>query len=133
MSYVNTSFQTFSSSGQGDETPSSQGTVMQDGPTASTRASLNQIFSPIYTKNKKRKREADNLRELLATLRRLQPLDITELTGELCISHTTIQKRLNRLVDLDLVVCTRFEHHCLYCINGLYNSFVEEILSDPMG
>jgi len=129
MSHNNPRFQTLSSGPERDQNSSVEGTLWPDSAEALARAALHNIFSEINTKNKKRRREIDNLKRLIATLRQHQPLEVGEICSELAISHTTVTKQLNRLIDLDLVVKTRFEHHCLYCINGHFNCFVEEILS----
>ena len=59
----------------------------------------------------------------------MQPADVNEISEALGQSHSTTLTQLKKLRRLDLVVRTSFEHHTLYCLNGNFNKFIEDILS----
>jgi len=94
------------------------------------RAALHQTFFEIHSKNRKRIAEAEKLKLLLHTLRKIQPCDSVELSAESGVSQPTAIRRLNKLIKLNLVIRTDFEQHSLYCINGDYNSLVSEVLDN---
>jgi hypothetical protein len=92
------------------------------------RAALYKAVREIDTKNDKRHKQVQQLRFLIYELKSLQPADLNEISESLGQSHTVTLRQLKKLRKLDLVVRTRFEHHTLYCINGDFNQFIEDIL-----
>lgn len=51
---------------------------------------------------------------------------LCDVTGQ---SDQTIRKKLQQLINLDLVVKTTFEKHSLYCLNGHYRHLINDIIS----
>lgn len=93
------------------------------------RKSLYKAFFEISAAHSKRTKEIEKLKYLIIELRKIQPIDLFELADNLGQSENTVRKSLKKLIKLDLVVRTRFEHHTLYCINGEFNQLVHEICS----
>lgn len=127
MANKNTSFQT---PGQGADRSGSSGLYRnfhKGDSCGATREALYKAFFEISTKNRKRNKRIEKLSYLVAELRRVQPVDIGELAANLGQAESTIRKDFKKLIKLDLVVQTRFEHHTLYCINGDFNGLIENI------
>ena len=96
---------------------------------AFAREALRRAIHEIDTKNKKRTNSIKKLRFLIYELKSMQPADVNEISEALGQSHSTTLTQLKKLRRLDLVVRTSFEHHTLYCLNGNFNKFIEDILS----
>ena len=92
------------------------------------REALYRAVQEIDTKNKKRSKNVEKLRYLIYELQSLQPVDVLSLANCLGQCENTTRAQLKKLEKLDLVVCTRFEFHTLYCINGDFNKFIQDIL-----
>jgi hypothetical protein len=107
---------------------SSSGINFHD-PRAFAREALRRAVHEIDTKNKKRTNSIRKLRFLIYELKSMQPADVNEISEALGQSHSTTLTQLKKLRKLDLVVRTSFEHHTLYCLNGNFNKFIEDILS----
>ena len=110
------------------QTASSSG-INLHGSTAFAREALRRAVHEIDTKNKKRTNSIKKLRFLIYELKSMQPADVNEISEALGQSHSTTLTQLKKLRKLDLVVRTSFEHHTLYCLNGNFNKFIEDILS----
>ena len=95
---------------------------------AFAREALYRAVREIDSKNKKRYNQIQKLRFLIYELQSLQPTDVNELSEALGQSQATTREQLKKLRKLDLVIRTRFEHHTLYCINGNFNRYIEDIL-----
>jgi len=95
---------------------------------AFAREALYRAVREIDSKNKKRYNQIQKLRFLIYELQSLQPTDVNELSEALGQSQATTREQLKKLRKLDLVIRTRFEHHTLYCINGDFNRYIEDIL-----
>lgn len=95
---------------------------------AFAREALYRAVREIDSKNKKRYNQIQKLRFLIYELQTLQPTDVNELSEALGQSQATTRDQLKKLRKLDLVIRTRFEHHTLYCINGNFNRYIEDIL-----
>lgn len=97
-------------------------------PRAIAREALHRAVREIDRKNKKRFNRIQKLRFLIYELKSLQPTDVNELSEALGQSKRTTLDQLKKLIKLDLVGRTNFEHHTLYCVNGNFNRFIEDIL-----
>ena len=95
---------------------------------AFAREALYRAVSEINSKNKKRYNQIQKLRFLIYELQSLQPTDVNQLSEALGQSQATTREQLKKLRKLDLVIRTQFEHHTLYCINGDFNQYIEDIL-----
>tara|TARA_R100001509_G_scaffold125792_1_gene79284 strand:+ start:2015 stop:2449 length:435 start_codon:yes stop_codon:yes gene_type:complete len=95
---------------------------------AFAREALYRAVREIDSKNKKRYNQIQKLRFLIYELQSLQPTDVNELSEALGQSQATTREQLKKLRKLDLVTRTRFEHHTLYCVNGNFNRYIEDIL-----
>ena len=95
---------------------------------AFAREALYRAVREIDSKNKKRYNQIQKLRFLIYELQSLQPTDVNELSEALGQSQATTREQLKKLRKLDLVIRTQFEHHTLYCINGDFNQYIEDIL-----
>lgn len=67
---------------------------------------------------------------LILDLQQIQPASISEIAEAVGQSTSTVRNHLRRLMQLDLVIKTSFEHHSLYCLNGSYNVHVSRILAE---
>lgn len=67
---------------------------------------------------------------LILDLQLIQPASISEIAETVGQSTSTTRNHLRRLMQLDLVIKTSFEHHSLYCLNGRYNLHISRILSE---
>ena len=92
------------------------------------RAAIDRAIHEIDTKNKKRSKQVEKLRYLIYELQSLQPTDVLTLSTSLGQCENTTRSQLKKLEKLDLVISTRFEFHNLYCVNGDFNKFIEDIL-----
>jgi hypothetical protein len=92
------------------------------------REALYRAIHEIDTKNKKRSKQVEKLRYLIYELQSLQPTDVLTLSTSLGQCENTTRSQLKKLEKLDLVISTRFEFHNLYCVNGDFNKFIEDIL-----
>jgi hypothetical protein len=99
-------------------------------PRAVAREALHRAVREIDRKNKKRFNRVQKLRFLIYELKSLQPTDVNELSEALGQSKSSTLDQLKKLIKLDLVGRTHFEHHTLYCINGNFNRFIEDILDN---
>tara|TARA_Y100000592_G_scaffold47925_1_gene76028 strand:+ start:5756 stop:6172 length:417 start_codon:yes stop_codon:yes gene_type:complete len=95
---------------------------------AFAREALYRAVREIDSKNKKRYNQVQKLRFLIFELQSLQPTDVNQLSEALGQSQATTREQLKKLRKLDLVIRTQFEHHTLYCINGDFNQYIEDIL-----
>ena len=95
---------------------------------AAARESLYRVVQEIDSKNKKRSKQVEKLRWLIYELQSLQPTDVLTLSTSLGQCENTTRSQLKKLEKLDLVISTRFEFHNLYCINGDFNKFIQDIL-----
>jgi predicted transcriptional regulator len=95
---------------------------------ATAREALYRAIHEIDTKNKKRSKQVEKLRYLIYELQSLQPTDVLTLSTSLGQCENTTRSQLKKLEKLDLVISTRFEFHNLYCVNGDFNKFIEDIL-----
>ena len=95
---------------------------------AFAREALYRAVREIDSKNKKRYNQIQKLRFLIFELQSLQPTDVNQLSEALGQSQATTREQLKKLRKLDLVIRTQFEHHTLYCINGDFNQYIEDIL-----
>ena len=119
-----TSFRSSSNSGGSNQTKN----IQRDDQAAFAREALYRAVREIDSKNKKRYNQIQKLRFLIYELQSLQPTDVNELSEALGQSQATTREQLKKLRKLDLVIRTRFEHHTLYCINGDFNRYIEDIL-----
>lgn len=92
------------------------------------REALYRVVQEIDSKNKKRSKQVEKLRWLIYELQSLQPTDVLTLSSSLGQCENTTRSQLKKLEKLDLVISTRFEFHNLYCINGDFNQFIQDIL-----
>jgi len=67
---------------------------------------------------------------LILDLQQIQPASISEIAEAVGQSTSTTRNHLRRLMQLDLVIKTSFEHHSLYCLNGCYNIHIARILTE---
>ena len=95
---------------------------------ATAREALFRVVQEIDSKNKKRSKQVQKLRWLIYELQSLQPTDVLTLSTSLGQCENTTRSQLKKLEKLDLVISTRFEFHNLYCINGDFNKFIQDIL-----
>jgi DNA-binding transcriptional ArsR family regulator len=102
--------------------------VYRDNQAIAAREALYRAVREINSKNKKRYNQIQKLRFLVFELQSLQPVDVNELSEALGQSQATTREQLKKLRKLDLVTRTRFEHHTLYCTNGDFNQYIEDIL-----
>ena len=100
----------------------------QNDQAAFARETLYRAVREINSKNKKRYNQIQKLRFLIYELQSLQPTDVNKLSEALGQSQATTREQLKKLRKLDLVIRTQFEHHTLYCINGNFNKYIEDIL-----
>ena len=116
-------------SGQGFSSPAS-GLKHSDrySATAAAREALYRAVCEIDSKNKKRSKSVEKLRYLIYELQSLQPTDVLTLSQSLGQCENTTRSQLRKLMKLDLVIATSFEFHTLYCINGDFNIFIDDIL-----
>jgi Fic family protein len=119
-----TSFRSSPSSGGSNQTKN----IQRDDQAAFAREALYRAVREIDSKNKKRYNQIQKLRFLIYELQSLQPTDVNELSEALGQSQATTREQLKKLRKLDLVIRTRFEHHTLYCINGNFNRYIQDIL-----
>ena len=96
--------------------------------TAAAREALYRAVCEIDSRNKKRSKSVEKLRYLIYELQSLQPTDVLTLSQSLGQCENTTRSQLRKLMKLDLVIATSFEFHTLYCINGDFNIFVNDIL-----
>lgn len=96
--------------------------------TAAAREALYRAVCEIDSKNKKRSKSVEKLRYLIYELQSLQPTDVLTLSQSLGQCENTTRSQLRKLMKLDLVIATSFEFHTLYCINGDFNIFINDIL-----
>ena len=110
--------------------PSSPGVRNSDrySSTAAAREALYRAVAEIDSRNKKRSKSVEKLRYLIYELQSLQPTDVLTLSQSLGQCENTTRSQLRKLMKLDLVIATSFEFHTLYCINGDFNIFVNDIL-----
>lgn len=66
--------------------------------------------------------------DLISLLTSDQPLSTADLVGNLGASKLKILRDLNRLIKYDLIIKISFEHHVLYCINGNFNTLINQTL-----
>lgn len=92
------------------------------------REALYRVVQEIDSKNKKRSKQVEKLRWLIYELQSLQPTDVLTLSSSLGQCENTTRSQLKKLEKLDLVISTRFEFHNLYCTNGDFNQFIQDIL-----
>jgi uncharacterized tellurite resistance protein B-like protein len=104
--------------------------LIKNDPEAVARGALLRAFSAIDTKNKKRNKRVEKLKFLIHELYSIQPAELTEIAGSLGQSLNTTREQLQKLIKVDLVVRVAFEENTLYCINGHYNKFINDTLSD---
>jgi transcriptional antiterminator len=95
---------------------------------ATAREALFRVVQEIDSKNKKRSKQVQKLRWLIYELQSLQPTDVLTLSTSLGQCENTTRSQLKKLEKLDLVISTRFEFHNLYCVNGDFNKFIQDIL-----
>lgn len=55
-------------------------------------------------------------------------MSTADLVGNLGASKLKILRDLNRLIKYDLIIKISFEHHVLYCINGNFNTLINQTL-----
>jgi len=96
--------------------------------TATAREALYRAVCEIDSKNKKRSKSVEKLRYLIYELQSLQPTDVLTLSQSLGQCENTTRSQLRKLMKLDLVIATSFEFHTLYCTNGDFNIFIDDIL-----
>ena len=104
------------------------GNISQNHTASIARSALVRAVSEINTVNKVRRREIEKLSCLIDELQYLQPVNIAELSTALGQSLNTTRSQLRKLNKLDLVTKTSFEQHSLYCLNGIFNVFIRQVL-----
>ena len=122
--------QSFSAHSSLHSEASRAGSFFQNDPTSFARSAFLRSLRQIDTVRAIRRREIEKIGYLIEELKFLQPTDVKELTTALGQTPNTTREHLRKLARLGLVVNIRFEQHSLYCLNGDFNLFIEEILTE---
>lgn len=104
--------------------------LRQDDTESNSREVRNEII-PFYSpKSQGRVQAITHHSGLILDLQQIQPASISEIAETVGQSTSTTRNHLRRLMQLDLVIKTSFEHHSLYCLNGCYNIHIARILTE---
>lgn len=109
--------------------PAGDGYLGEDHTESGSREIRNEII-PFYNPRAQGRLQAiTHYSGLILDLQQIQPASISEIAEAVGQSTSTTRNHLRRLIQLDLVIKTSFEHHSLYCLNGSYNIHIARILA----
>lgn len=110
--------------------PSTARHLSQNHSESHSRKVWNEIIPFNSARSQGRDQAINQYSGLILDLQQIQPASIFQIAEAVGQSTSATRNHLRRLMQLDLVIKTSFEHHTLYCINGRYNVHIARLLSE---